>query len=156
MLSCYWPYGPLPHSDEHSTCLYPQVYKLNAHNPIYFFQIHINIIVQSMHRFSKKFSSLGFSYQNVVCISLLYHICFMTRPSSSVAFDHPSDIYRGVQILKLLVMQFFSSLLLIYPVYIHSPQRRVLKISQFMNVTVFWMWRCLVWYLFVDVLEECL
>jgi hypothetical protein len=46
-----------------------------------------------------------------VCTSLFAHTCYMPRPSHSSRFDYPNNIWRWVQVIKLLVMS--SSL--------HSP-----------------------------------
>ena len=59
---------------------------------------------------------------------LLYsHTYYMTRPSHSSQFDHPINIGRGVQIIKLIIMQ-FSPLPLPRPSLrlTYSPQHLVL------------------------------
>ena len=47
----------------------------------------------------------GFPTKNPVCTTPLPHTCYMFRPSHSSRFDHPKDIWCGVQIITLL-MQF--------------------------------------------------
>jgi len=53
---------------------------------------------------SKWSPSLRFLHQTPVCNSLLPHTCYMPRPSHSSWFDHPNDVWWGVQIVKLLIL----------------------------------------------------
>lgn len=60
----------------------------------------------------------SFNYSNIrgchirnkktVCIYLLPYTCHIPRPSHSPPFDHPNNISRGVQIVKLLTMYFLQ------------------------------------------------
>jgi hypothetical protein len=48
-------------------------------------------------------------WRRYVVYVLLFHAHCMLRPSNPPWFDHPNNISRGVQIMKLLVMQFFPA-----------------------------------------------
>jgi hypothetical protein len=48
--------------------------------------------------------SFRFPHQNSVCTSPLPRTCYMLLPSHSSWFDHPNNIWFGVQIIKLLIM----------------------------------------------------
>ena len=66
-----------------------------------------------------------------LCTSLLPHTCYMPCPSHSSRFDHCNNKWWGAQIIKLLIMYFFS-----LPLYLIShrpkyfPQHPFLKDSQ--------------------------
>ena len=53
--------------------------------------------------------SVRFPHQNPVYASPLHHTRYISRPSHSSRFDHPDNIWWGVQIIKLLIMQFLHS-----------------------------------------------
>jgi hypothetical protein len=72
----------------------------------YFLKIHINIILPFMAASSQSPLSLSFPYQNPVCTSPLPQSCYIARSSHSFSFDHPNNIWWGVQIIKLHIMQF--------------------------------------------------
>ena len=98
--------GSLPCSHEVATTSYPS--QINPVNSIqsYFLNIHFNIILPSASGSLKWSFTFTFPYQNTVCISLLpcvYHIC---HPFHDSWFNHPNNIQWGVQIMKLLIMQF--------------------------------------------------
>jgi hypothetical protein len=46
------------------------------------------------------------SHQYPICIPSL-HSCYMSCPSDPPWLDHSNYVWRGVQIMKLLIMQFF-------------------------------------------------
>jgi hypothetical protein len=52
------------------------------------------------------FPSLRVPHQNPVDTSSLPQTYYMLRPSHSFRFDHPNNIWRGLQIIELLIMQF--------------------------------------------------
>ena len=86
----------------------------------YLFKIYFNIILPSIHMSFKWFLP-QFSPQNLVYISLQSHVCHIPCPWHSSLFDHTNNIWGGVPIMELLMMQFspFSnSLLLLKPKYL--------------------------------------
>jgi len=75
----------------------------------YFFKIYFNITLPSAPRFPKWSLSLRVPNQHSVCI----HTCHMPNPSHSSCFDYPNNIWWGVQIINLPVMQLFPALSLL-------------------------------------------
>ena len=68
---------------------------------------------------------------NPVCISPLPHTSYMPRPSHSSRFYHPKNIGWGVQIIKILIMQFSPLPCYLVPLRPkYSPQHPILKLSQ--------------------------
>jgi len=72
--------------------------------PSYFLKIYLIIILPSTLGSSKWPLFLSFPHQNPVRTSPLPHTCYMPRPSHSSQFDHPNNIWWGVQLIKLLIM----------------------------------------------------
>ena len=69
-----------------------------------------------------------FPHQNSTCNCPLPNTCYMPCPSHSSQFDHPNDIWWGVQIIKLLNMLFSPlSCYFIPPRPKYSPQCPTLK-----------------------------
>ena len=99
--------GSLPSSQAFNTCLCPEPDQLPHSLPWYLFKI--SCIVPSTPSSFKWFLSLIFSHQNPVCISFLSHACHTTRIFSHPRFDNPNNIWRGIRIMKFLIMQFPSS-----------------------------------------------
>jgi hypothetical protein len=60
-------------------------------------KIHFNIILPSTPRSSKWPLSIRSPHQNHVRTYLVPHTCHMPRPSHSFRFNHPSNIWWGVQ-----------------------------------------------------------
>jgi len=60
--------------------------------PPYFHKFHSDII-PSTPRSSKWSHRFTFYNQNTVCISPLYHACYMFHPSHPPSFDHPNNIW---------------------------------------------------------------
>jgi len=52
-----------------------------------------------------------FSNKNFVFVCLLTHVCYMSCSPHSLSFDYP-NILRGVQVMKLLIIQSTGSSLL--------------------------------------------
>jgi hypothetical protein len=75
--------------------------------------------------------SFGLSDQNLVHFSLLSHVCHMPRPPHSPWLDLPDDVWKWVQVMKLLIVQlpsFFRHIISLRSKY--SSQNPVLKHSQ--------------------------
>jgi hypothetical protein len=71
------------------------------------FKINFNIVLQSVPRFSKGSLCLRLLNQNCVYISLLPHTWHVSLPSHLSSFPYSSNIWWGVLIVELLIMQFF-------------------------------------------------
>ena len=69
----------------------------------YLFKAHFNIILPLMLRSSKSSLSFRFPNQKSVYKHVLLHTCYMSHPTNSSRFDYPNNIWRSVQITKLLV-----------------------------------------------------
>jgi len=69
----------LPCSQEPATGSYLQSDASNPHLPPYFPKIHCNIIISSMSRFLEWSLPFRFSNQTSICISHLFHVCYMYR-----------------------------------------------------------------------------
>ena len=122
--------GSLPHSQESATCLFPEPdwCRPCPHIPLlddptkYYPSIFAWVFqVVSFPRVSPPKSCIHCSSP---------HMCYMPRPSHSW-FNHPKSIGWGVQIIKILILQF--SLLPCYLVPLrpkYSPRHPILKHSQ--------------------------
>ena len=82
----------------------PPAHNLNQLDPVHyptshFLNIHLNIILPSTPWSPKWSLSFKFPHQNTVYASPLPHTRYMTRPSHSSRFYHPSSIGWGVQII---------------------------------------------------------
>jgi hypothetical protein len=66
--------------------------------PHLFWKIHFNIILPSTPGSSKWSSSLRFPHQNPAYTSPLPHTCYLPSPSQHSWFDHPNNIWWGVQV----------------------------------------------------------
>jgi hypothetical protein len=63
----------------------------------------------SMPGSSKWSIYLRFPQQNPVCTSPFPNRCYIPRPSHYCRFNHPNNIWWGLQIIKLLVLSFLHS-----------------------------------------------
>jgi hypothetical protein len=78
-----------------------------VHNiPFYISKIHFNI-VHPPTSWSYQWSlSFWLSHQYPICILLLNHSCYMSRPSHPPRLHNFNYTWRRVQVMKLLIMQF--------------------------------------------------
>ena len=72
----------------------------------HFLKIHLNIILPFTHRSSKWSLFLTFPHQNPAFTSPLPHAGYVLNPPHYSRFDHPNNIWCGVQIIHLPIMQF--------------------------------------------------
>jgi hypothetical protein len=91
----------------------PPISLLSQPNPVHtptshFLKIHRNIKLPSTPGSSQGSISLGFPHQNSIHASLLSHPCYIPRPSQSSRFYHQHNTGWGVQIMKLLIMTFYT------------------------------------------------
>jgi hypothetical protein len=61
-----------------------------------------------MRRSSKSSLSFRFPNQKPIYKHFLPHTCYMSRPPYCSRFDYPNNIWRTVQITKLLIKQSFQ------------------------------------------------
>jgi hypothetical protein len=74
--------------------------------PSYFSKIHINIILTPMYRSSYRLLSCGFPITILLCIPLFPYAYCMPSPSHPPLFDNFNYIWRILQVVKLLIIQF--------------------------------------------------
>jgi hypothetical protein len=92
-------------SQDPATCLYPEPDQ-SSPRPQMFLKVQFNIIVLSPTRSSKWCLSLRFPNQHPVCTFPLpppFHVPCAHPPP--FWFDHPNNIWWGVEIFRLLIMQ---------------------------------------------------
>jgi hypothetical protein len=70
-----------------------------------FLNRHFNIILPPQHRSSMWSLAYRHSYHNPICIFLLAHTCHVPHPFHPPLFNYPNNIWVGVQIMKLLIIQ---------------------------------------------------
>jgi hypothetical protein len=81
----------------------------------------------------KTYGGVEISLQYPICIPCRPHSCYIPCPSHLLSLDHSNCIWRGVQVMKLLIMQFPSvSRHFISPRSKYSPQHPVPKHLQSM------------------------
>ena len=103
--SPHFTWNPKVHYSIHK-CL-PPVPIDPVHTPTFhYLQIHLNIILPSMPESPKWSLSLTFPHQNPVHASPLPHMHYIPCQFHSSRFDHPNNTGWGVQVIKLLIMQF--------------------------------------------------
>ena len=83
-------------------------------SPVYC-KIHFNIILPSTYRSSKQSLSLHFPHQNPVCILFSPHLYCLSSPRHPLLYNYLNNVWQGIRAMKLVTVQFFSSLLLICP-----------------------------------------
>jgi hypothetical protein len=100
--------------------------------PSNFLELHFNITIPYTPRSSKWSLSLRFPHPNPVRISSVSHMCHMPRPSQPSWFDHPTNIWWGVRVIKLLFMQ--SCPFPCYPVFLSTLCSNTLSQRSSFNV----------------------
>jgi len=123
--------GSLPHSQVPATYPYPEPAQSSPHSTFHFLKIHLNIILPSTPGSPQRSPPFRLPHQNPVHVPLLPRRRYMPHPSHSLLFYHPRSIGWGVQIIKLLIMQFYPlpyKLVPLRPKY--SPQNPILKHPQ--------------------------
>ena len=86
----------------------PPVSILGHINPVHapsfhFLKIHLYITLPSMSRSSWRSLSIRSPHQNPLCTSPVSHTCHTHCPSHSSWFEYQNNIWRGVQIIQLLI-----------------------------------------------------
>jgi hypothetical protein len=95
-----------PCSQQTSTGPYPEPGQSSPHPPSYFSIIHLNIILTRTCMSSLKSLSFWIFNQNPICIILSSHVCYMPCPSHPPLLHHSNHIWRTVQVMMLLIIQF--------------------------------------------------
>jgi len=99
------PEDSLPHSHAPANCPYPEA---DEYSPLHCpapWRCTFNNTILSTLGSSKWFPFPRSPHQKSVCISPLPLPCSMPHPSHSPWFYHPNNIWWGVQIVTLLVLQ---------------------------------------------------
>ena len=90
-----------------------------------------SILILSSHICLRLQSGLfpsGFPIKTLVYLSSPRHTCYMPCPCNPFGFDHPSNIWWGVQVIKLLIMWFFPLPFYVIPFRLnYAPSASVLK-----------------------------
>jgi len=71
----------------------------------YFPKIHSTITFLCTPRSCKWSFLFRFSKQNIVCMYLRFHACYMPRQSHPPWYDHPNNTWWNMQVLMPLIMQ---------------------------------------------------
>jgi hypothetical protein len=74
--------------------------------PSYLSKIYFNIVHPPTSWFSQWPLAFWLSHQYPVCIPSLPHSCYMPCPSHPPLLEHSNYVWRGVQVMKLFIMQF--------------------------------------------------
>jgi hypothetical protein len=98
------PEGSLPCSQEPSTGLYPESDQSNPYDPI-LSKIHFNIVHPLMPWSFQWSPSFWLSHHNPIRIPLLSYSFYMPCQRHKPRLDHSNYTLRGVQVMKLLIMQ---------------------------------------------------
>jgi hypothetical protein len=101
------PEGSIPRSQEPSTGPYPEPVRSSPYRPI-LSKIHFNIVHSPTFWSSQWCLSFWLSHQYPIglCIPLCPHSCYIPCPSHTPWLDHSNYVWQGLQVMKLLIMQF--------------------------------------------------
>jgi hypothetical protein len=134
------PEGSSPCPQEPSTGPYPEPDRSSPYHtiPFYLCKIHFFNIVHLPTSLS-SYWSLSFWLSHQYPIPIRPHLCYMPCPSHPSWLDHSNYVWRWVQVMKLLIMQFPPvSRHFIPPRSKYSPQRPVMhNISNMMCTFLF-------------------
>jgi hypothetical protein len=98
------PKGSLPYWQQPTTGPCPELYESSPTLSSYFHKIHFNIIIiPSMHRSSEWSFPFKLSNQKKF---FLHVSCCMPSPSHPPSFDLRNNIWKRVQIMEFLIVQF--------------------------------------------------
>jgi hypothetical protein len=105
---CFTPYGgqrfmTVLARTHHYHCVKPSEH-ITANFTV--FKIHLNIIPASASRSTNCFLSLWFLYEHPVYIYVLSDSCHVTPLCRRPRFDNPLNKRLGIEVLKLLIVQF--------------------------------------------------
>ena len=103
------PESSSPHSQVPATCLYPEPARSSPYPHIPLPEDPAKFILPSTLRTSKWFLSLRFPHQNPVYASTFSHTLYVSRPSHSSRFDHPTILGDQYRSLSSLLRSFFHS-----------------------------------------------
>ena len=82
----------------------PVTFQFSPCTPSYFLKIYFNFILPLTPGSSKLSLSLRFPNQSAVCNSPLPYTCYMPRASHSSRFYQLNSIWRGVEVIRLLII----------------------------------------------------
>ena len=99
------PQGSLPHSQRAHHLFLSCARSIQSMSLSNVSKIHFNIILPSTPCSSEWSHPLRSSQPNPVRTTHLPHTYYIPRPSHSFQFYHPNDIWWGLLLIKLLVMQ---------------------------------------------------
>lgn len=86
-----------------------QTGEYNSRRPSPYFKVQFNVVSLYMPRFSIWSLSFMFHHQNSICVFVLPLAFYLSWTSLSPCFCLFSSTWRGVKIIVLLLMQFFSN-----------------------------------------------
>jgi hypothetical protein len=101
------PEGSSTCSQEPSTGPYPEPHRSSPYHPI---SLTSSLILSTHLRLglSSVFLSFWLSHQYAICIPRLTRPCYTPCPSHLSWLDNSNYVWRGVQVMKLLIMRFPS------------------------------------------------
>jgi len=95
-------------SQEPANGHYPEPGEYSPHLPSLFPQ-DTNIILPSIPRSFTQYLLFRFTNKNSVCISYIFHACYMSCPSYNTWLHHCNIIWWSIQVTKLIMQSFPAS-----------------------------------------------